>query len=131
MTGEVGGPAALFVLVVVGAFFIPRLPDPNFTLYVRLSGEELDRVDLTKVTLIADLGIRRQPKSFDESGQLAIEQVPSSFINQEIAVRLRPGPVRLANPQKKALIPPSMILDLPVVVQLAFILPHLAMSLID
>jgi hypothetical protein len=98
-SAEVGGPAALAVLVVVGGFYLARPPD-SFPLTVRLSGDKPDAAALQGLKVIVDLESRRAPGEFTSAGEAVIADVPTSFIGQDIPVDLSPGRVHL----KKAMI---------------------------
>jgi hypothetical protein len=119
--GEVGGPAALAVLVVFGAFWLAR-PAESFPLTVRLSGDGLDASVLQETHFRIDLGERRDTRGFTADGQAIVPNIPTSLVNNEVPVsigkgpELLPGRVRLKNPTAKLLIPSSRVAYIEVVV---------------
>jgi hypothetical protein len=86
LTAEVGGPAALFVLVVAGAFYLTRPPD-TFSLIIRV-GSEIDATALQGVKVTVDLGDRREPKEFSATGEAEIHGVSALLVGKQVPIHL-------------------------------------------
>ena len=113
--GDVGGPAALFVVVVVGAFALGR-PAQSFSLTLRLQGSGLDPTVLNDTRVTLDLGERREVRTFSPSGEAVIAQVSNSMVGQKIRISLSSERVRLVYPESRPTIPDEHVIDLEVIV---------------
>jgi hypothetical protein len=112
---ELGGAAALFAMVVIGAFVLAR-PESTFELAIRLKGAGVDADALRDLTVTVDLGLRRDPRPFNSLGEAIVPRVPATLINTEVPVFLSPGRVHLKNPDQGMLIPPERVVYLDVTV---------------
>jgi hypothetical protein len=90
---RLGGPAALFVLVVVGGFLFSP-PPKTFSLAVRFANEPDPRA-LQGLSVVIDLGPRRDTREFTSSGEAVIPDVPTAFEGKDVRVRLSPDRVHL------------------------------------
>jgi hypothetical protein len=75
---DVGGPAALAVVVVAGGYEFAKLPD-TFSLTVRLQGEHPVAEMASGAKLWVDLSGRREHKGFNDDGEVIIQEVPAQF----------------------------------------------------
>jgi hypothetical protein len=110
LTAEVGGPAALFVLVVAGAFYLTRPPD-TFSLIIRV-GSEIDATALQGVKVTVDLGDRREPKEFSATGEAEIHGVSALLVGKQVPIHLSLSRLHLNT--TTVLIPPDHIINLEV-----------------
>jgi hypothetical protein len=113
ITGEVGGPAALFILVVVGAFVLAK-PAETFTLVVRLTGASFAAGSLDNVVVTVDLGQRLESKPVSATGEAYIPEVSTSLIGKAVPVSLSPGRVHKKDPDQPLTIPAEFVLYVPV-----------------
>ena len=90
---RLGGPAALFVLVVIGGFYFAP-PPKTFSLTVRFASEP-DPMALQGLSVVLDLGARRDSREFTRSGEAIVQDVPASLEGQDVRVHLSPGRVHL------------------------------------
>jgi len=112
VTAEVGGPAALFVLVVAAAFYLTRPPD-TFSLIIRVRSD-IESAALQGISVTVDIGDRRESKEFSSSGEAEIRGVPSSLVGKHVPIHLSHG--RLHLNANSVLIPTDHIINLEVVV---------------
>lgn len=111
LTAEVGGPAALFVLVVAGAFYLTRPPD-TFSLIIRV-GSEIDATALQGVKVTVDLGDRREPKEFSATGEAEIHGVSALLVGKQVPIHLSLSRLHL-NTTTVLIPPPDHIINLEV-----------------
>jgi hypothetical protein len=117
MKMELGGPSALFALLVLGGFWLAK-PEQYSSMTVRLLGEGLETVAVNELEVTLDLASNRDRRPFNSSGEAVFPNIPTSLINQEVRVYLNNrGAVRLKQPAEKVRIPSDLVLYLEVLVE--------------
>jgi hypothetical protein len=102
---DVGGPAALFVLVVAGGFWLTQ-PPPSFNAKIRLhyDGPETDRsaydAALPSAKLRVYVGFNSKEEAISNQGEITVWDIPSRLRDGEFSVELLSDRIRLSKPEK-------------------------------
>jgi hypothetical protein len=109
---DLGGPAVIFVLVVVGGFYLIKESD-DFSMAVRL--QPADQIaDSMDTFILIDLDTVRVRKVFS-SGEVIIPGVPARFRNAEIPMSLESHSLKLQDSKQTFRLPANGVLYLTVV----------------
>jgi hypothetical protein len=81
---RIGGPAAVFALIVGGGLWlVPAIPQ-TFDLTVRVTGE--DGNFITSGAVVIDLGTDRRLEKLNSIGEVNFKQIPSHFQGTDVSV---------------------------------------------
>jgi hypothetical protein len=95
---EIGGPAVIFLLVIIlGKLFSPSVNFP-ITVYVHGSAGPQDLILKGMGYVLLDLGGDRRREAIGEKGQAFFPEIPPSFRGQRVHVLLDAPGYELANP---------------------------------
>jgi hypothetical protein len=120
---DLGGPAALFFLVVIGGFYLTKQPSDEFPLTVRLRGSEPQTDIAREAWIVVDLA-KRERCEVPALGEITINAVPTRFRNTEVYIALESPRYRIRPPKDQSasldigrpfLIPASGIIELDVI----------------
>jgi hypothetical protein len=119
---DVGGPAALFVLVVAGGFLLTQ-PSPSFNAKIRLhyDGPEADRstydAALPSAKLRVYIGFNSSDNAISNQGEITVWDIPGRFRDGEFSVELLSDHIRLSKPEKAQHLRfpgPDQVIELPI-----------------
>ena len=83
---ELGGPAVLSVLAVIGGFLlVPNTSPFDLTVYVHGSGGKYDLVLKNEGKVMIDLGDDRRVEGINEKGKAHFPEIPVKFWNQPVS----------------------------------------------
>jgi hypothetical protein len=110
---DVGGPAALAILVVAGGYEFAKLPDA-FSLTIRLQGDSPIVEMASGAKIWVDLNGRREHKVFNDDGEVIIQEVAERFATEPVQITFESHDFKLAGPSNsvEATIPASHVLSL-------------------
>lgn len=112
-TLELGGPAAVLALVVVGGFWLAKSPD-EFSLVIRLRSAE-PITDTAETWIRVDLGDRRERRSFSALGEVVIPAIPVRFRDVELPMEFESRMYNIKDPKTGYRAPESGVIYLDVV----------------
>ena len=100
---EIGGPAVIAILVVIGGFYlVPDQSGPfSLTVYVHGSQGPQDTVLTGKGEVIMDLGGHRRGAGIGPSGEAYFPGIPARYRNQEVPISILAEGYELAYPNRK------------------------------
>jgi hypothetical protein len=99
---ELGGPAALFALVVVGGFYlVPDTTTFGVTVYVHGSGGKQDVVLRNQGEVMIDFEDYRRPEPIRENGQATFPGIPAKFRNQVVPIVILAKGFEIADKNKQ------------------------------
>jgi hypothetical protein len=119
---DVGGPAALFALVVGGGFWLTQ-PSPSFNAKIRLhyDGPEADRsaydAALPLAKLRVHIGFNTKEDDISNQGEITVWDIPARLRDGEFSVELVSDRIQLSKPEKAQHIRfpgPDQVIELPV-----------------
>jgi hypothetical protein len=102
---DVGGPAAVFVLVVAGGFWLTQ-PSPSFNAKIRLhyAGPEADRsaydAALPSARLRIFVGYNSSEPSVSNQGEVTVWDIPARFRDGQFSAELVSDHIRLSEPEQ-------------------------------
>ena len=113
---DLGGPAALAVLVVAGGYEFAKLPD-TFSLTIRLQGDRPIVEMASGAKIWVDLNGRREHKAFNDDGEVIIQEVAERFTTEPVQITFKSHDFKLAgtNNSVDVQIPASHVVTLQLV----------------
>jgi len=111
---DLGGPAALFFLVVIAGFYLTKPTSEEFPLTVRLQGAEPPSELAKEAWIIVDLA-KRERVQVPAIGEATINAVPTRFRNARVRISLESPRYRINSPEASYQIPADGIISLQVI----------------
>lgn len=103
---DVGGPAAMAVLVVIGGFILTKQPDEfDLTIFLRDDGTAKTEDVAKDAKLRTNLGNRPVEQDFAKNGELTIKEIPSSYRGQYLTITFESPTYRLESKSNKYKVP--------------------------
>ena len=98
---ELGGPAALFALVVVGGFYlVPDTSTFSVTVYIHGSNGKQDAVIRNQGNVMIDFEDNRRIELIRENGQATFSGIPAKYRNQEVPIVVKAKGFEIADKTK-------------------------------
>jgi len=100
---ELSGPVVVFVLVVIGGFYLPK-PAPEsfeFTVFVQGEGGFGNIVLSNEGEVLVQLGADIRAEKIGDKGQAEFKNIPAKFRGQNVSVTVKADGFEVLNPSAK------------------------------